>query len=140
MIISKRAVIFGGIACIFFFALLNRIQVIQKSERVSAYAESVLKDDNTQHFLSYIYKGKSYKRIGDGNIFLKDKTEYTLLIINENLEDFLVFNFMGFWFVAVLASCIITSAWLLFAQVFFEKVVNFKLSFGKEKTDEIKDE
>ena len=139
MIISKRAIVLGGIVCIFFFAFLNRIHVIQKSEMVGAYAHSLYNDD-TQYVITYVYKGDLYKKVVENNISLENDTQYRLLIREENPERFAVFNFMGFWFVALIVSCVATMVWLLFAQVFFEKVVNFKFSFGKEKKDEIEDE
>ena len=136
MILSKRMVVLLGIVCVFFFASLNRINLILKSEFVSAYAESSWKDDDTQYILSYTYKGKLYREEIENNINLKNNTTYLLLICNENPEDFAVFNFLGFWFVALMVASVISSGWLLFAQTFFEKVAHFKLSFRKEKKDE----
>ena len=140
MIISKRVVVLLGIVCIFLFAFLNRIRVIQKSDVVNVYAQRLSEDKEVQYSLSYTYKGASYKYIVDNDIFLKNKTTYRLLIVNKNPEDFVVFNFMGFWFVTLLVSCVLTSAWLLIMQAFYDNVVSFKLLFGKEKKEEIEDE
>ena len=132
MILSKRTVILLGVACIFFFAFLNRINLMQKSEVVAAYAQQIYEDDETQYFLSYIYKEKFYRKIIDNDIHLKDETTYPLLIVKRNPANFVVFNFWGFVFTALLVACLVSSGWLVFAHAFFEKVAHFKFSLKKE--------
>ena len=136
MIISKRTVVLSGIVCIFIFAFLNRMHVFQQSEMVNAYYT----EDKYTHTLYYTYKGVSYKSLMENTAFLENNSACKLLIINENPKKIVVFNFMGFWFVALAVSCVVVLAWLLFAQVFFEKIDYFTLSFGKRKKNDKKHE
>ena len=137
MIISKRTIVLLGIGCIFFFALLNRIHIIQKSDKVNAFLQEIVYISHTQYDVSFIYKGVAYKYNVEYTPSLKNKTTCKLLIINGNPEQFVVFNFMGFWFVALVISCIVVLVWLLYVQVFFEKVVSFKFLGWKRKKKEI---
>ena len=133
MIFSKKTILVAGVVCIGIFAFLNRIQLIVKSEVVVAQAEEYYGYYN----LYYTYKGVSYKYwVEEKDVLLEDNTTYKLLIKNENPNDFTVLNFWGFYFLPLVLVFIISSAWLLLAQIFFEKIDNFKLSFGKEKEDE----
>jgi len=140
MNLSKRAVVLLGTGCIFFFAFLNRINLIQKSEVVTAYAQRLLDDDDYQYVLSYNYNKKLYREEIENNINLKNETIYLLLIRKGNPADFLVFNFMGFWFVALVVAGVVSSLWLIVAHTFFEKVSHFKFLIGKEKKDELEEE
>jgi len=133
MIISKKVIVLGGILCIFIFALLNRVNVIQKSEKTDAYAQRIWENDDTQYYLFYTYRGIPYTYVMENDVSLKNHTTYTLLIKNGNPEDFLVYNFIGFWFIALLIACVIVSGWVLFSQVFFDNIVRFKFSFFLRK-------
>jgi len=130
MILSKKVVIVFGVGCIFFLAFLNRLNVIQKSEKVNACAQRVFEHDDTQYYLSFTYNGTPHYHIIENTISLKNNTTYKLLIKNGNPNDFLVYNFMGFWFIALLISCVVVSGWVIFSQVLFDNIVNFKISFG----------
>jgi hypothetical protein len=134
MIFSKKTIIIAGVGCIFFFAFLNRIQLILKSEIVVAQAEKCGIDNDHRHFyLYYTYKNIPYKRFMENDISLKDNTTYKLLIKNENPNNFVVWNFWGFYFLPLLLAFIASLAWLSFSPIFFEKIDSFKLSFRKEK-------
>ena len=109
---------------------------MRKSEMVNAYVQEMAGDPYMQYFVSFIYKETAYKYSVESKVSLKDKTSVRLLITNKNPEHFMVFNFMGFWFIALVIACLAVLAWLLYVQVFFEKVVSFKLMIGKEKKNE----
>ena len=137
MIISKRAIVLLGIGSIFFFALLNRIHIIQKSDSVNANVQVSERQYGMAYFVSFVYKGIQYDYRVEDTAAIENKTTCKLLIINENPEQFIIFNFLGFWFIALMIAVIITLAWLLYVQVFFEKVVSFKFLGWKRKNKEI---
>jgi len=137
MVISKRAIVLLGIGSIFFFALLNRIHIIQKSDIVSANVQISERQYGTAYFVSFAYKGTEYNYPVEDAAAIENKTTCKLLIINGNPEKFVIFNFLGFWFVALSIAVILTLAWLLYVQVFFEKVISFKFLGWKRKKKEI---
>ena len=132
MIISKKVVVFFGIGCLFFLAFLNRVSVIQKSEMVNAYAEQLLENTDAPYLLSFTYKEKPYRYVMENDVYLKNKSTCRLLIKHGNPADFIVFNFVGFWLVALMVACSFVLLWLLFVQVFFANIIHFEFYFWKK--------
>ena len=132
MIISKKVVVLFGIGCLFFLAFLNRVSVLQKTEMINAYAERLLENEGSPYLLSFIYKEKPYRYVIENDVYLKNKSACRLLIKNENPANFIVFNFMNFWLVALMVFGSFVLLWLLFVQVFFANVIHFKFYFWKK--------
>ncbi|MDR0604655.1 MAG: hypothetical protein LBG80_10170 [Bacteroidales bacterium] len=130
MIFSKKCISVLGIVIIWLFALLNRIHVYCISEVIPAksyqmkYSESFV--------LIFEYKGITYQKISEEDIFLDEDTDCKVLIKREDPNNFTVLNFWDFVFGTVVISIFLTLVWLIFVLSFFENIVAFQLLFRKK--------
>jgi hypothetical protein len=132
MTLSKKKIVLAGIALIWLFAALNRLQVYRDSEIIPARAHQ-LSMQGASFGLTFTYKGVQYKKEIEENPFLTDNKEYQLLIQHADPAEFIVFTFWGFIGKAMTISFYLTLVWMLFVQIFFTNIKTFKLTLWKRK-------
>lgn len=141
MVLSRKTVIWSGVAIIFSFAIINRVRLYINSEFIDATIEVTIYENshNEQQNLYEIifeYDNNLYKFETQFFTHQNNNEKIKVMIPNGKADNFVIFDFSHFILIAILLACIISAGWVIFLQSFFQKEKEFYFFKSREEIDE----
>ena len=137
MIVSRKAVVWSGIAIVILFAIVNRVEAYRHSDVVWADVKRVFSEKNDYMYcLSFEYQEKSYIDYHPFSSAVDTTKKMKLLIPDNNPGEVILFTFFDFFFAAIVMCILISGLWIMYLESFFPKNKIFYFFTKKEESDE----
>ena len=132
MIVSRNTVIWSGVVAVILFAIINRVRLYVNSEIVLGKIERNFEKQG-KYFLMFQYDGNTYIRDFYSQRERDEALPIKVLIPFQSPNDYVIFEFLHFVFIALLLIVFMSGGWILFLQSFYPNRERFFLFNTKKK-------